>query len=106
MNKPRIVILAGPNGARKTTESKYLLPEVFEIEEFVYAGQIAAGLSGFAPESIAFEAERIMLRRTKGLVEQKKSFAFETTLSSNTIVKLVATTFRMELSSVVSAVAL
>jgi predicted ABC-type ATPase len=77
MPKPRIVILAGPNGAGKTTVSKYLLPDVFEIEEFVNADQIAAGLSVFSPESVAFEAGRIMLRRINTLVEQKKSFAFE-----------------------------
>ena len=89
MPKPRIVILAGPNGAGKTTVSKYLLPDVFEIEEFVNADRIAAGLSVFSPESVAFEAGRIMLRRINTLVEQKKSFAFETTLSSKSFVKLV-----------------
>lgn len=89
MPKPRIVILAGPNGAGKTTVSKYLLPEVFEIEEFVNADRIAAGLSAFSPESVAFEAGRIMLRRINTLVEQNRSFSFETTLSSKSIVKLV-----------------
>ena len=54
MPKPRIVILAGPNGAGKTTVSKFLLPEVFQIQEFVNADRIASGLSGFAPETVAF----------------------------------------------------
>ena len=89
MAKPRIVILAGPNGAGKTTVSKYVLPEVFAIEEFVNADRIAAGLSAFAPESVAFEAGRIMLRRIETLLELKKSFAFETTLASKSFLKLV-----------------
>ena len=89
MPKPRIVILAGPNGAGKTTVSKHVLTDVFEIDEFVNADRIAAGLSAFAPESVAFEAGRIMLRRIDSLLDQSKSFAFETTLSSKSFVKLV-----------------
>ena len=89
MPKPRIVILAGPNGAGKTTVSKYVLTEVFEIDEFVNADRIAAGLSAFAPESVAFEAGRIMLKRIDALLVQKKSFAFETTLSSKSFLRLV-----------------
>ncbi len=89
MPKPRIVILAGPNGAGKTTVSKYLLPEEFAIEEFVNADRIAAGLSAFAPESVAFEAGRIMLRRINTLLEQEKSFAFETTLSSKSFARTI-----------------
>ena len=89
MPKPRIVILAGPNGAGKTTVSKYVLSEALGIEEFVNADRIASGLSAFAPESVAFEAGRIMLRRIAALLEQQASFAFETTLSSKSFVKLV-----------------
>ncbi len=90
MAKPRIVILAGPNGAGKTTASKLLLQEALGIGEFVNADVIAAGLSGFAPESVAFEAGRIVLRRIHTLIEQKISFAFETTLSSKTLATLLA----------------
>ena len=61
MPKPRIVILAGPNGAGKTTAAKYLLTEAFGILEFVNADTIAAGLSAHSPETVAFEAGRVML---------------------------------------------
>ena len=82
MTKPRIVILAGPNGAGKTTASKHLLRDAHGIGEFVNADIIAAGLSGFAPESVAFEAGRIVLNRIHTLIDQRVSLAFETTLSS------------------------
>ena len=89
MAKPRIIILAGPNGAGKTTASKHLLRDALGIGEFVNADIIAAGLSGFAPESVAFEAGRIVLNRIRTLVDQKVSFAFEATLSSKTLAALL-----------------
>ena len=90
MAKPRIVILAGPNGAGKTTASKYLLRDALGIGEFVNADTIAAGLSGFAPESVAFEAGRIVLSRIHSLIDQGVGFSFETTLSSKTLALLLA----------------
>ena len=90
MPKPRIVILAGPNGAGKTTASKYLLRDALGIGEFVNADAIAAGLSGFAPESVAFEAGRIVLSRIHSLIDQGVGFSFETTLSSKTLALLLA----------------
>jgi predicted ABC-type ATPase len=90
MPKPRIVILAGPNGAGKSTIAKYLLTEQYFIDEFVNADAIAAGLSAFAPEAVAFEAGRIMLRRIEALLKDKRSFAFETTLASKSFTRLIA----------------
>ena len=89
MPKPRIVILAGPNGAGKSTVAKYLLTEKYLIDEFVNADAIATGLSAFAPENVAFEAGRIMLRRIDTLLKDKCSFAFETTLASKTFTRLI-----------------
>jgi predicted ABC-type ATPase len=89
MSKPRIVILAGPNGAGKSTVSKYLLTEKYFIGEFVNADAIANGLSAFAPDQVAFEAGRIMLRRIQVLLKDKRSFAFETTLASKSFTRLI-----------------
>jgi|LakMenE18May11ns_1017448.scaffolds.fasta_scaffold7649237_1 predicted ABC-type ATPase len=61
MPKPRLVNLAGPNGAGKTTAAKYLLRDSLKLREFVNADTVAAGLSGFAPETVAFEAGRIVV---------------------------------------------
>lgn len=84
-----MVILAGSNGAGKSTLAKYLLPDGLGIEQFVNADQIAAGLSAFAPESVAFEAGRVMLHRMDALLRAGTSFAFETTLSSKSISGLI-----------------
>ena len=46
------------------------------------ADTIATGLSAFAPEQVAIAAGRIMLGRIHTLADERKSFAFETTLAS------------------------
>ena len=53
------------------------------------ADSIAAGLSPFNVESVAFEAGRIMLQRIQQLMESKEDFAFETTLSTRSYVSLI-----------------
>lgn len=45
----RLFIIAGCNGAVKTTASYTILPEILECEEFVNADEIARGLSPFQP---------------------------------------------------------
>ena len=82
-NPPRIVILAGPNGAGKSTLAPNLLA-AYGISEFVNADTIARGLSAFDPESAAFEAGRVMLRRIRELAADRRDFAFESTLASRT----------------------
>lgn len=79
---PHVFVLGGPNGAGKSTTARLLLPDYLGIREFVNADDIARGLSAFAPESVAFEAGRIMLQRLHQLAERRVSFAFETTLAT------------------------
>lgn len=79
-----LYIIAGCNGAGKTTASFTILPEMLNCKEFVNADEIAKGLSPFQPEAVSFEAGRIMLNRINELLEQEIDFAFETTLSSLT----------------------
>ncbi len=82
MTDKNLYIIAGCNGAGKTTASFTILPEIIDCKEFVNADEIAKGLSPFQPEKVAFEAGRIMLNRIAELLEQNESFAFETTLST------------------------
>jgi predicted ABC-type ATPase len=82
MTEKNLYIIAGCNGAGKTTASFTILPEIIECKEFVNADEIAKGLSPFQPEKVAFESGRIMLNRINELLTENKSFAFETTLST------------------------
>jgi len=84
-----LYIIAGCNGAGKTTASFTILPEMLNCKEFVNADEIAKGLSPFNSKSVAIEAGRIMLRRMQGLIMAKKDFAFETTLAPRSYVHLV-----------------
>jgi predicted ABC-type ATPase len=82
MTDKNLYIVAGCNGAGKTTASFTILPEIIECKEFVNADEIAKGLSPFQPEKVAFESGRIMLKRITELLFDNQSFAFETTLST------------------------
>lgn len=82
MIEKNLYIIAGCNGAGKTTASFSILPEMLDCKEFVNADEIAKGLSPFQPEKVAFEAGRIMLQRIDQLLNNNETFAFETTLST------------------------
>lgn len=86
---PNLYIIAGCNGAGKTTASYTVLPEMLNCKEFVNADEIAKGLSPFQPETVAFEAGRIMLNRIHDLIHQRVDFGFETTLSSKGYSQLI-----------------
>lgn len=84
-----LYIIAGCNGAGKTTASLTMLPEIWKCREFVNADEIAKGLSPFNPESMAIEAGRIMLKRIKELLQGDESFSIETTLSTRSYAKTI-----------------
>ena len=79
---PKLYIIAGCNGAGKTTASFTILPEILGCKEFINADEIAKGLSPFQPESVAVQAGRIMLTRMDELLQKGETFAFETTLAT------------------------
>ncbi len=86
---PKIYIIAGCNGAGKTTASYTVLPQVLKCTEFINADNIAKGLSPFNVEGVAINSGRIMLTRIKELISQKVDFAFETTLAAKSYLKLL-----------------
>lgn len=88
-DRPHIVVLAGPNGAGKSSAAKVILPESLSVPQFVNADLIAQGLSPFAPESMALEAGRLMLKRIHELTERGESFGFETTLASRSYARFL-----------------
>ena len=86
---PNLFIIAGCNGAGKTTASFNILPEILECKEFVNADIIAAGLSPFQPETVAIAAGRSMLQRIENHIIDKIDFAFETTLATKSYVNTI-----------------
>lgn len=86
---PDLYIIAGCNGAGKTTASFTILPEILHCREFVNADEIARGLSPFQPENVSFQAGRIMLERINELLHMGESFAFETTLTTLSYLKTI-----------------
>lgn len=51
----KLYIIAGCNGAGKTTASYIILPEILDCKEFVNADEIAKGISPFQPEKVGIE---------------------------------------------------
>lgn len=84
-----LYIMAGCNGAGKTTASMLLLPAILDCTEFVNADEIAKGLSPFHPEEVAVQAGKLMVDRINLLIEGNKSFAVETTLSTKSYRSLI-----------------
>ena len=85
----RLYIIAGCNGAGKTTASYTILPEILQCREFVNADEIAKGLSPFNPESMAIKAGRLMVTRINELLGTRSSFALETTLATRSYTSLI-----------------
>jgi len=85
----KLYIIAGCNGAGKTTASYTILPEILECDEFINADEIAKGLSPFKPEKEGIQAGRLMLYRIKTLINSEQDFAFETTLATKSYRSLV-----------------
>ena len=89
MSDKRLYILAGCNGAGKTTAAYALLPEQLDCKEFVNADEIARGLSPFNPERVSIQAGKLMVHRIDELLAAGESFVIETTLSTRSYVSLV-----------------
>jgi predicted ABC-type ATPase len=87
LSAPSVVVLGGPNGSGKSTSAPRLLRESLKVEHFVNADALAQGLSAFKPEEVALDAGRIMLRRLDQLGDQRKTFAFESTLASQVLAR-------------------
>ncbi|MBC7864776.1 MAG: zeta toxin family protein [Bacteroidia bacterium] len=87
---PNLYIIAGCNGAGKTTASFTILPEMLKCYEFINADEIARGISPFNVEKAAIEAGKIMLKHIDQNLKEKNDFAVETTLSGKLHAKLVS----------------
>jgi len=76
-----VYIIAGSNGAGKTTFARSFLPDYAKCRRFVNSDLIAQGLSPFSPEGAAMKAGRLVLEEISDLAGKGLDFGFETTLS-------------------------
>ena len=87
--KPTCWIIAGHNGAGKTTFALKYLPEIAHCSAFVNADLIAAGLSPLSPEKELLAASRLFLKEIDSHIKKRSNFAFEKTLSGRSYLKLI-----------------
>ena len=87
MPKPTIYLIAGCNGAGKTTFAKEFLLKEVGCANFLNADYLALGLSPLSPELAALKAGRLLLTEFKSLIARKETFALESTLSGLTYVR-------------------
>jgi predicted ABC-type ATPase len=88
-DQPICTIIAGPNGAGKTTFALGYLPTFGPSRNFVNADLIAGGLSPLDPEKAQLEASRLFLAEVHEYIRRRESFAFETTLSGRTYLRMI-----------------
>src|ERR1700721_4694383 len=84
-----LYIIAGPNGVGKTTFASTFLPKYADCKNFINADLIAQGMSPFSPEAAAVRAGRLMLSEIRFFAQRRATFAFETTLSGRSYLRLI-----------------
>ena len=87
--KPTIYLIAGCNGAGKTTFAKEFLPHEVKCLRFYNADELARGLSPLDPPAAAMKAGRLLLNEVRESIRRKETFALESTLSGKTYVRLL-----------------
>lgn len=84
-----LYIIAGPNDVGKTTFARTFLPKYADCKNFINADLIAEGISPFSPEAAAVRAGRLMLNEIRFFAQRRVTFAFETTLSGRSYLRLI-----------------
>ena len=82
-----LYIIAGANGSGKSTLAEVLLPA--RNLEFLNADEIAKEISPNAINSVPISAGKLYFKRLKTFFENNKSFAVESTLSGNNIIRII-----------------
>jgi predicted ABC-type ATPase len=88
-SRPTIYLIAGCNGAGKTTFAKEFLPHEVKCLRFYNADEIARGLSPLDPSAGAIKAGRLLLGEVRESIDRHETFALESTLSGKTYVRLL-----------------
>ncbi|MGY6561651.1 MAG: hypothetical protein ACXITV_06060 [Luteibaculaceae bacterium] len=72
----KIICNCGCNAGWKTTFVYIQLHEIIKRRKFINTGEIPKGLAPFQPDTVSFEAVRIMLNRIDYLLNAGLTFAF------------------------------
>lgn len=88
---PTIYLIAGCNGAGKTTFAKEFLPHEVKCLRFYNADELARGLSPLDPPAGAITAGRLLLGEVRKSIARSETFALESTLSGRTYVRIFRT---------------
>jgi len=86
-SEPQCYIVAGSNGAGKTTFALTYLPLIVSCHDFINADEIAKGLPLLDDRPRRFEAGKIFWNALEKKIEARKDFAFETTLAGRTYLR-------------------
>jgi len=78
-----IYIIAGCNGAGKTTFAREYLPHEVKCLR-LNADELARGLSPLDPAAGGFKAGRLLLKEVHESISKRETFALESTLSGRT----------------------
>ena len=87
MPAPTIYVIAGCNGAGKTTFAKEFLPHEVKCLRFYNADEVARGLSPLDPSAGAIKAGRLLSNEIRGSLNRRETFALESTLSGKTYIR-------------------
>jgi predicted ABC-type ATPase len=82
-----LYIIAGANGSGKSTLAEVLLKE--RNLEFLNADEIAKEIAPDAINSVPISAGKIYFKRLDEYLKNNKSFAVESTLSGNNIIRII-----------------
>lgn len=86
---PTIYLIAGCNGAGKTTFAREFLPKEVKCLRFLNADEIARGLSPLKPSAGAIRAARLLLTQADEHLRRRETFALESTLSGKTYIRFL-----------------
>ncbi len=87
--QPILYLIAGCNGAGKTTFAYQFLPKEVKCLRFLNADEIAKGLSPFDPAAASIKAGRLLLSEVRECLDGQITFGLESTLSGRTYVRLL-----------------
>lgn len=86
---PILHLIAGCNGAGKTTFAREFLPREARCLNFLNADLIAQGISPLDVKTGAIRAARLLLAEVRELMRRRETFALESTLSGRTYLRLL-----------------